>query len=229
MEAGRKDIRLTVTPFVQFVSKGSDVEEGQEFLFGAEQIQSGGLTLSIRTDAETEKIPEKEETYFYSYDACDGRRSTGKAKAGCRISAGVRAGEYRELSIVFSVDGTGGQMTALQIIEEQKAYRRALEEQAGFSSDMAKCLAKSAAQYIARRESTGGDTILAGFPFFEDWGRNPCTIRWMRRFCSSTACGCTTEPRRIWDLQKRCIRSWSGSWNITGRGPVSASIWTMTD
>ena len=69
-------------------------------------------------------------------------------------------------------------MTALQIIEEQKAYRRALEEQAGFSSDMAKCLAKSAAQYIARRESTGGDTILAGFPFFEDWGRNPCTIRW---------------------------------------------------
>ena len=30
----RKDIRLTVTPFVQFVSKGSDVEEGQEFLFG---------------------------------------------------------------------------------------------------------------------------------------------------------------------------------------------------
>lgn len=63
-------------------------------------------------------------------------------------------------------------MTALQIIEEQKAYRRALEEQAGFSSDMAKCLAKSAAQYIARRESTGGDTILAGFPFFEDWGRD---------------------------------------------------------
>ena len=168
----RKDIRLTVTPFVQFVSKGSDVKEGQEFLFGAEQIQSGGLTLSIRTDAETEKIPEKEETYFYSYDACDGRRSTGKAKAGCRISAGERAGEYRELTIVFSVDGTGGQMTALQIIEEQKAYRRALEEQAGFSSDMAKCLAKSAAQYIARRESTGGDTILAGFPFFEDWGRD---------------------------------------------------------
>ena len=121
----RKDIRLTVTPFVQFVSKGSDVEEGQEFLFGAEQIQSGGLTLSIRTDEETEKIPEKEETYFYSYDACDGRRSTGKAKAGCRISAGVRAGEYRELSIVFSVDGTGGQMTAHHgsVLEKERRGR----------------------------------------------------------------------------------------------------------
>ena len=33
-------------------------------------------------------------------------------------------------------------------------------------------LAKSAAQCIARRESTGGDTILAGYPFFEDWGRD---------------------------------------------------------
>ncbi len=33
-------------------------------------------------------------------------------------------------------------------------------------------LAKSAAQFISRRESTGGDTILAGYPFFEDWGRD---------------------------------------------------------
>ena len=172
-----KDIRFTVTPFVQFVPKGSDMEERQVLRFEADRIESGGLTLSIRTDGEAEKITEKEETYFYSYDACDGRRSTGKAKAGCRISAGVKAGGYRELGVVFSVCGaddrmTGQEMTAWQIIEEQKACRKELEERAGFSSDMAVCLAKSASQFIAKRESTGGDTILAGFPFFEDWGRD---------------------------------------------------------
>lgn len=193
----RREIRLAVTPFVQFVSKGNDVGADQRFQFEADRIRSGGMTLSVRTDGEAEKIPEKEETYFYSYDACDGRRSTGRAKAGCRIQAIVKAGEYRELSIVFSLDSPGegqkgdlsaasdihtrgragrrmpqDEMTAQQIIEEQKAYRRGLEEQAGFLSDMARCLAKSASQFIAKRESTGGDTILAGFPFFEDWGRD---------------------------------------------------------
>ena len=96
----------------------------------------------------------------------------------------MKAGGYREISVVFSVsDNTephirglaGGarlQMTAQQIIKEQKLYRRELEEQSGFLSDTAKCLAKSASQFIAKRESTGGDTILAGFPFFEDWGRD---------------------------------------------------------
>lgn len=172
-----KDIRFTATPFVQFVPKGSDIEQGQEFRFEADRVESGGLTLFVQTDGETEKIPEKEEMYFYSYDACDGRRSMGKAKAGCRISAGVKAGGYRELGIVFSVCGaddrmTGQEMAAWQIIEEQKACRKELEERAGFSSDMAVCLAKSASQFIAKRESTGGDTILAGFPFFEDWGRD---------------------------------------------------------
>lgn len=33
-------------------------------------------------------------------------------------------------------------------------------------------LVKSADQFISARESTGGETILAGFPFFEDWGRD---------------------------------------------------------
>ena len=193
----RREIRLAVTPFVQFVSKGNDVGADQRFQFEADRIRSGGMTLSVRTDGEAEKIPEKEETYFYSYDACDGRRSTGRAKAGCRIQAPVKAGEYRELSIVFSLESPGegqkgdlsaasdihtrgragrrmpqDEMTAQQIIEEQKAYRRGLEEQAGFLSDTARCLAKSASQFIAKRESTGGDTILAGFPFFEDWGRD---------------------------------------------------------
>ena len=96
----------------------------------------------------------------------------------------MKAGGYREISAVFSVSDktephirglAGGarlQMTAQQIIKEQKLYRRELEEQSGFLSDTAKCLAKSASQFIAKRESTGGDTILAGFPFFEDWGRD---------------------------------------------------------
>ena len=161
---------------MQFVPKGNDIGAEQEFRFEADRIESEGLTLHIRTDAQAEKIPEQEETYYYSYDACDGRRSTGSAKAGCRIRALIKAGEYREISVVFSVSGEPERLpapgTAGEIIRGQKEYGRELGERAGFSSDMAECLAKSASQFIAERESTGGDTILAGFPFFEDWGRD---------------------------------------------------------
>ena len=180
----RADAVLSITPFLQFVSKGSDLGPEQEFRFRAGGAESGGMDLHVQTDGTAELILECEETYFYSYDVCDGRRSMGTAKAGFRIMAAVKAGGYREISAVFSVSDktephirglAGGarlQMTAQQIIKEQKLYRRELEEQSGFLSDTAKCLAKSASQFIAKRESTGGDTILAGFPFFEDWGRD---------------------------------------------------------
>ena len=74
------------------------------------------------------------------------------------------------LEIVYSLDPVTE--TAEAILEDAVRYRRELERQAGFQSEAASMLAKSAAQFIARRESTGGDTILAGYPFFEDWGRD---------------------------------------------------------
>ena len=61
---------------------------------------------------------------------------------------------------------------AQAVIAVTKKYSKALEEKAGFADPMAKVLVKSAVQFVADRESTGGKTILAGFPFFEDWGRD---------------------------------------------------------
>ena len=53
-----------------------------------------------------------------------------------------------------------------------KEERKKLERQSGLRGETARFLAKSAHQFVSRRESTGGKTILAGFPFFEDWGRD---------------------------------------------------------
>ena len=49
---------------------------------------------------------------------------------------------------------------------------------------MAKALARSASAFVTRRESTGGKTILAGYPFFEDWGRD--TMIALPGICLST-------------------------------------------
>ena len=71
-----------------------------------------------------------------------------------------------------AVDRAVEECIAEGILADTKQYRQELEERAGFTAPMAKVLAKSAGQFVSRRESTDGKTILAGYPFFEDWGRD---------------------------------------------------------
>ena len=165
-EAGR----LVVTPFFQFTPKGVEPEKTQKFIFSEGAVSSNNMTLYFRTNGQVTEIPEKEETYFYRYDACDGRRKYGRVKANHEISCEIKPQETRTLEIVYEMEQTAD--TAEEIISDLKKYRAGLEQKAGFRSACARMLSKSADQFIAKRESTGGDTILAGFPFFEDWGRD---------------------------------------------------------
>lgn len=174
--------RLSVTPFLQFTKKGSELQMGQEFKRTGNKIESEGLALYFRTNGEVMEIPEKAETYYYSYDACDGRRETGIAKANHEISLCVKPGQTEALEIIYEMEP--GDESAGEIICEVKKYRKNLTDRAGLQSEMANVLVKSAAQFISKRESTDGKTILAGFPFFEDWGRD--TMIALPGICIST-------------------------------------------
>ena len=107
-------------------------------------------------------IPELSETYHYAYDACDGRRSTGLAKACHQISFEVKSGDSASLAIVYSTEngGIGEQedagSLAESVIREMKEHRNALVKKAGFCDETAAFLVKSARQFVSRRESTGG-------------------------------------------------------------------------
>lgn len=173
---------FTVTPFFQFTPKGSEPKPSQVFEREEGCVRSNGLSLYFWTDAEVKEIPEISEVYFYSYDDCDGRRPTGLAKANHRICKTVNPGEKCRLELVYSMETT--EKKAASILAGHRAYRKKLEELAGFSSELAAFLAKSANQFVSRRESTDGETILAGFPFFEDWGRD--TMIALPGICIST-------------------------------------------
>lgn len=153
------------------------------------KIGSNGLTLIMMTDGLVKRIPETTETYYYSYDACDGRRESGLAKACHSITVSVKSGCEGTLSLVYTMEGQrksipeecGGKSDisgedvycmARKVIEGQKDRRRGLEHLSGFRDENARMLSKSADQFLSLRESTGGMTILAGYPFFEDWGRD---------------------------------------------------------
>lgn len=179
---GRKACTLHVTPFYQFVQKGGDLPEDQEMKKNGNKITSGGNAVYIRTNGMLEDIPETEETYYYRYDECDGRRKNGTAKANHQISMTTGPGRKNVLEIIFEMQESNE--SALEIIDSVKTFCREWEKRAGFTSDAGKTLSKSAAQFISDRESTGGRTILAGFPFFEDWGRD--TMIALPGLCIST-------------------------------------------
>ncbi len=173
---------LVLTPYFRFTKKGAAYQELPEIKRDGNQISSGALKLFYRTTGNIENILEETEEYYYSYDACDGRTAYGKAKAEHRIVCSIEAGAVKELEIVYELEE--GLESASEIICKQKREQEQKVSLAGFSSDVAKQLVRSAAQFIAKRESTGGDTILAGFPFFEDWGRD--TMIALPGLCIST-------------------------------------------
>lgn len=178
----RKPAELKIVPFYQFTAKGSEPEPEQKFQYTKNAVISNGMTLYFQTNGTLDNIEEIQETYFYSYDACDGRRETGLSKSGHIITESVQPGEEKILKLVYSMENAD--QDADVIILEMQTYRKALEAKAGLHKEMAKELVKSASQFVSRRESTNGRTILAGYPFFEDWGRD--TMIALPGICIST-------------------------------------------
>ncbi|MDO4601761.1 MAG: amylo-alpha-1,6-glucosidase [Eubacteriales bacterium] len=173
---GKCEAVFKVTPFFQFVKKGEDMKASQILEKERNRISSEGMTLFFETNGKVTDIEEKEEVYFYSYDVCDGRRETGHAKANHMISVSANPGEKVKLKLVYSMEQKylteEKCQDAEEIIKEYKDRRQSLVKTADLSMAMAQELVKSADQFVSRRESTNGRTILAGYPFFEDWGRD---------------------------------------------------------
>lgn len=164
-----------VTPFYQFTPKGEDLDPGREPAFAGEKIAGEAGTLVFRTNGHDRRIRPEKETYYYRYDACDGRRECGSAVALHQMGMTVPPGEERVLEVVWHLEAPGETFVfpgAREVIERAKQFRQELSRKAGFQDEIADVLVKSAAQFVSERATTGGKTILAGFPFFEDWGRD---------------------------------------------------------
>ena len=171
----REASTFLVTPFYQFTPKGEDMVPGREPAFVDGKIAGEEGTLVYRTNGHDRQIRPEKETYYYRYDACDGRRECGSAVALHQMGMTVPPGEERVLEVVWHLEAPGETFVfpgAREVIERAKQFRQELSRKAGFQDEIADVLVKSAAQFVSERASTGGKTILAGFPFFEDWGRD---------------------------------------------------------
>ena len=161
---------LTVDPFVKFGPKETAIKEAPQISFSQGKVVGEKYTLHISTAAALHEIPLCTQMLAYPEDSKDGRPGQGVASCVCRAEITVEAGQTREFSIIFS--NRRQFLTAEEIVSTQLRHQGELESRAGFRDPLARQLAVSADAFVARRASTNGMTILAGYPLFSDWGRD---------------------------------------------------------
>lgn len=96
------------------------------------------------------------------------------------ISVMIPAKSTVQFSIVCSVIKTGNTFeypaaadTAHRLVHQKEKYLEHLINLAGYKQDFfANTLVVAADQFLVRRASTGLKTVLAGLPWFTDWGRD---------------------------------------------------------
>lgn len=108
----------------------------------------------------------------------------------------VRLGSGSRLGAVVSAGGVG-RRSALELLSAEATRRRLLLEQSGLVHPLAQALVLAADQFIVRREESGR-SVLAGYPWLADWGRDAML----------SVPGLCLATRRFGDARK-VLRTWA--------------------
>lgn len=163
---------LEVVPMFQFSPKGTALDSRDlPPVYTPGKVTSGSRVCYVKTDARLEKRPVQWECLSYPHDCRDGRSDQGLASSCCAVTKLVKPGHTDRFEILFSMEPEED-ASGWALLEAAKARGQRLAEESGFADPVAMQLAVAADAFISRRETTGGKTILAGYPLFADWGRD---------------------------------------------------------
>ena len=165
-----QECTIKIEPFLKFAPKEDALEEKKKISFESGVLSDGTYRMYLKTNGEAKKIQELWQSLSYTEDAKDGRPEEGYSGCCCQIEKTVSAGTKEKFEIVFSMTP---EIPEVQEIEKEWiTHRREVESCCKLSDPIARQLVLAADDYIVRRDSTKGKTILAGYPLFSDWGRD---------------------------------------------------------
>lgn len=162
---------LSLKPWLRFTPKGEMPLENQSYKVDEQKIESNDLVLYFKTDASM--IKEKAQyisDLFFHDDEKDGRESTGAIHTNHSLKFQLAPGEKRSGYVIYSLSEITEEPNTIRRNEE--ARQNQLLELSGLTSELGQQLTLACDQFIVDRESTQGKTIIAGYPFFGDWGRD---------------------------------------------------------
>ncbi|ODM26037.1 glycogen debranching protein [Clostridium sp. Bc-iso-3] len=122
------------------------------------------------------KFTELNDAWFYNMDYAV-ERERGLASTEDHYIPGyydieIEPMEEKYITFIATVEKNISQKDGLQIIEKENNRLHKLIDKAGYKDELAKRLVLAADDFIVHRESTNAKTIIAGYPWFTDWGRD---------------------------------------------------------
>lgn len=153
-------------------------------------------SLYLDTDGDIESMEEVQvQWYRFDQDGPDGRDGWGGGRKIHKIKSAHTTEEDIDkrvlngsvmLNLIYGMDEnwmntqcerkekTQNDLSAVfsHLWNQEHERQKAVMEQSGRVSETARQLAVSAQAHLTRRDSTDGMSIMAGFPFFGDWGRD---------------------------------------------------------
>ncbi len=167
----QKEVTFTITPCYQFVERGQLLNVNQPFDICEKKVSSNGITMSIHTNNDrytSVDKPQYNNDLYYEYDARDGRFAYG-----CVVSQGTYYYEVpktKEIDLVFTLNGNTDSVEFM--IKKEIERQNKLFEISQAKTNFTKSLVQASDQFVVKRESIDGLTLMAGYPFFLDWGRD---------------------------------------------------------
>ena len=189
-DAAGRDVTLELTPLLRFTSKKEDFDAARNIdEYHVKTCDTGGntalpdrsyciaggdLQLYITTNATLQTYqPRLFGEMYFSQDERDGRVAYGDVFSSCTLSEQIHT--QNDIYVIFGTkrcEDSDAKKLYEQFERQNRDRKEQLLAQAGLSSELGRQLVLSADAYVVRRESTNGMSIIAGYPFFEDWGRD---------------------------------------------------------
>lgn len=192
IKSGSQGLTLRLTPLVNFRDYHSNSDKQhmwfeQKSSVDSTLIRPHGMELDISLICSGSSYIPMENCWFekmyYSVEAERGLYANEDHYIPGCFDIAVEAGTERCVTFIGTVekkrDYAGGQA----LINAEESRIKAIIERAGYNDEFADALVRAADHFIVYRQSTGAKTILAGYPWFTDWGRDA-----MISLCGLTLC-----------------------------------------
>lgn len=112
-----------------------------------------------------------EENVFYKIDNRNGFMGLDNFYTPYEVNIFIKPGEHKKFYIKCTVEDLDFK-NGFEIVEEYKNRLNKIYKSIGIENEIVEKLSHASDHFIVKRNSTNLKTILAGFPWFSDWGRD---------------------------------------------------------
>lgn len=198
------EVMLDIDPLLVMEEKGKALNQQSPYICSYDEPRltlehAGNYLYSACSGDYVPKEMAYIEDLYYAQDACDGRPSIGQAAINHSWQIQVKAYDTGKLYVIYDIkpiEDTLWEKEWNRVLVGEAKRLETLVYNSSLNHPVAQQLVKATDAYIVLRESTNRHTIVAGYPFFGDWGRDTMIA----------LSGCCISTKR-YDLAKEIIET----------------------